>query len=91
MATFVQFYTVMLGFVNYYMYHSLNLMYPPKLSGYGSEESEVSDEGTFISERIAALNVPISKIGRDIDEVNELDQFPKVLNNKSVIYFYKLF
>jgi pescadillo protein len=31
MSIFVEFYITMLGFVNYRLYHSLNLHYPPKL------------------------------------------------------------
>jgi pescadillo protein len=30
MSIFVEFYTIMLGFVNYRLYHTLNLFYPPK-------------------------------------------------------------
>lgn len=35
MSTFVEFYIVMLGFVNYRLYHALNLHYPPKLINSG--------------------------------------------------------
>ena len=31
MLTFIEFYTTMLGFVNYQLYHSMNLHYPPKV------------------------------------------------------------
>lgn len=31
MATFTEFYTTLLGFVNFRLYHSLNLHYPPKV------------------------------------------------------------
>ena len=31
MSIFVEFYTTMLGFVNFRLYHSLNLIYPPAL------------------------------------------------------------
>lgn len=31
MATFTEFYTTLLGFVNFRLYHSLNLVYPPKV------------------------------------------------------------
>ena len=31
MSIFVEFYTTMLGFVNYRLYHNLNVMYPPTL------------------------------------------------------------
>jgi hypothetical protein len=32
MSTFVQFYCVLLGFVNFRLYHLLNLYYPPKFA-----------------------------------------------------------
>lgn len=32
MSTFVEFYIVMLGFVNFRLYNTLNLFYPPKLT-----------------------------------------------------------
>ncbi len=32
MSTFVEFYTIMLGFVNYKSYQDIGLIYPPKLS-----------------------------------------------------------
>ena len=31
MSIFVEFYTTMLGFVNFRLYHNLNLIYPPTL------------------------------------------------------------
>lgn len=31
MATFTEFYTTLLGFVNFRLYQSLNLVYPPKV------------------------------------------------------------
>lgn len=57
MSIFVEFYSIMLGFVNYRLYNGLNLIYPPTFP-----EALVdmdSDESTFVSERIAALNLSI--------------------------------
>lgn len=34
MTNFVDFYTTMLGFINFRLYHSINLNYPPKLPGF---------------------------------------------------------
>lgn len=36
MSTFVEFYIVMLGFVNFRLYHSLNMYYPPKFNNPGN-------------------------------------------------------
>lgn len=33
MTNFVDFYTTMLGFINFRLYHSINLQYPPRLPG----------------------------------------------------------
>lgn len=63
MSTFVEFYVILLGFVNFRLYHSLNLYYPPKFSAVTQSDNEKAliDEDTFVSERIAALNFPLSK------------------------------
>lgn len=78
MSTFVEFYTVMLGFVNFRIYNSLNLFYPPKLSSTVQADSEKSlvDEEVFVAERVAALNLSLSKTSNEpIDEDFEIDSF----------------
>ncbi|XP_055712967.1 pescadillo homolog [Phlebotomus papatasi] len=63
MSIFVEFYSIMLGFVNFRLYHGLNLHYPPQIPTAIAEISEESaqNENLFISERIAALNLDILK------------------------------
>lgn len=79
MSIFVEFYTIMLGFVNFRLYHSLNLYYPPKFSALTSpeqEEKNLIDEEAFVSERVAALNFPLSKMSADeAEEEVEIDKF----------------
>ncbi|CAH2001943.1 unnamed protein product [Acanthoscelides obtectus] len=77
MSTFVEFYTVMLGFVNFRLYHSLNLYYPPKFSAVTQSDSEKSlvDEEVFVSERVAALNFPLVKTSNTETDECELDEF----------------
>lgn len=61
----------MLGFINYRLYHSLNLVYPPNFSGAsGPTDSEKAmvDEKEFVSERIATLNFPISRTTAAVEE-----------------------
>lgn len=41
MSTFVEFYITMLGFVNYRLYHSLNLYYPPKFNAVGKPQQTI--------------------------------------------------
>ncbi|XP_012275062.1 pescadillo homolog [Orussus abietinus] len=78
MSTFVEFYTVLLGFVNFKLYHSLNLYYPPKLNDIGCHDKELVDEEAFVSERIAALTAPLisSNSDRTVEEEEcQIDQF----------------
>ncbi|KAJ8967583.1 hypothetical protein NQ314_002768 [Rhamnusium bicolor] len=78
MSTFVEFYTVMLGFVNFRIYHSLNLYYPPKFSAItqGENEKSLVDEDIFVAERVAGLNLPLSKTSNEsVDEDLEIDNF----------------
>lgn len=65
MSIFVEFYTIMLGFVNFRLYHGLNLCYPPQLPSALDAISDASaaDETLFVSERVAALNKPILRMG----------------------------
>lgn len=77
MSIFVEFYTIMLGFVNFRLYNSLNLVYPPQFPNTLFTEGELAltDEQTFVSDRIAALNFDLLKIDptvRDEDD-EELD------------------
>ena len=75
MSIFVEFYTTMLGFVNFRLYHKLNLKYPPTLttssqSSLVPQSKEDAAEGTAEvpatlgdaeSERVAALNQSLAK------------------------------
>ncbi|XP_066594594.1 pescadillo homolog [Prorops nasuta] len=79
MSTFVEFYIIMLGFVNYRLYHTLNLYYPPKFNSIGYQEKDLVDEEAFVSEKVAALNVPLISLDPTIqnaeDEDLEMDEF----------------
>ncbi|EFA13378.1 Pescadillo homolog-like Protein [Tribolium castaneum] len=78
MSTFVEFYSIMLGFVNFRLYHQLNLYYPPKFTNLSQTDSEkeIVDEGIFVSERVAALNFPLSKSTNSaIEDEVEIDNF----------------
>lgn len=55
----------------------MNLYYPPKFSSVdqGETEKALVDEDVFLSERVAALNVPISKTSNELTEDFEMDTF----------------
>lgn len=79
MSTFVEFYTMMLGFVNFKLFHSLNLVYPPKLTGLSAEsEKDLIDEQAYVAERIAAMNLPLVRVtgSNEAEELPDLDIFP---------------
>ncbi|XP_053625375.1 pescadillo homolog [Plodia interpunctella] len=78
MSTFVEFYTMMLGFVNFKLYHALNLVYPPKLTAALSDsDKDLIDEQAYVSERIAAMNSPLTKVtgSNEAEELPEIDIF----------------
>ncbi|CAL1684291.1 unnamed protein product [Lasius platythorax] len=79
MSTFVEFYIVMLGFVNYRLYHTLNLHYPPKLTNIGNIERILVDEEAYVSERISALNISLVSLNPSIPAIEDdevvIDQF----------------
>ena len=58
MGTFVQFYTTLLGFVNYRLYNSVGLIYPPRFDV--SSDEQGGELGAFTLE------------GRPIESLNEL-------------------
>lgn len=74
MSDFTYFYSYAAGFINYRLYQQINLVYPPQFNvSLDSEESQI-DESTFVSERIAALNVDLLKTTDEVaDEPEEMD------------------
>ncbi|XP_014207692.1 pescadillo homolog isoform X2 [Copidosoma floridanum] len=83
MSTFVEFYIIMLGFVNFRLYHILNLYYPPKFTNTSISEQALVDEQAFVSERIAALNVSLVSANHSTqhEEEMEIDTFANVINS----------
>ncbi|XP_041977845.1 pescadillo homolog [Aricia agestis] len=78
MSTFVEFYVMLLGFVNFKLFNSLNLVYPPKLTAaFNSEEKDLVDENAYVAERIAAMNLSLAKVAgaHEQEEIPEIDVF----------------
>lgn len=75
MSIFVEFYTVMLGFVNFRLYNQLNLVYPPQFPSnlFQDTEQSLNDEQVFVSERIAALNFDLMRIDPTAEELEADD------------------
>lgn len=81
MATFTEFYTTLLGFVNFRLYQSLNLHYPPKLEGQAQAETKVSEDTYALDsessmEKLAALSASLARVVVPTTEEAEADEFP---------------
>ncbi|KAB0794679.1 hypothetical protein PPYR_11518 [Photinus pyralis] len=86
MSTFIEFYTIMLGFVNYRLYNSLNLFYPPKLNIRNVPQIERSlvNKEALAAERIAGLNIPLHRTVLQTEEEVALDEFPLDANSEEI-------
>ena len=51
MSTFIEFYSIMLGFTNYKLFSDIGLFYPPKLNKtIASADAKITDEEDFNDE-----------------------------------------
>ncbi|NWI14168.1 PESC protein, partial [Crypturellus soui] len=83
MATFTEFYTTLLGFVNFRLYHSLNLLYPPKIEGQMEAELKPADGEAYAMdsesylEKLSALSASLTRVVAPTPEDDvEMDEFP---------------
>ncbi|NXC43021.1 PESC protein, partial [Penelope pileata] len=83
MATFTEFYTTLLGFVNFRLYHSLNLHYPPKIDGQAEAElkpvegKEYAMDSESYLEKLSALSASLARVVAPAPEDDvEMDEFP---------------
>ncbi len=82
MSTFVEFYSIMLGFVNFKSYQDIGLIYPPKLSITASEQTTdklaKADQNDFNEDYLSSLNCDFIKISDGPDGAAAGDIFPLV-------------
>uniref|UniRef100_H0V162 Pescadillo homolog n=1 Tax=Cavia porcellus TaxID=10141 RepID=H0V162_CAVPO len=82
MATFTEFYTTLLGFVNFRLYQSLNLHYPPKLESQAQTEVKAKEDTYALDsesamEKLAALSASLARVVVPAaEEEAEADEFP---------------
>ncbi|CAJ0933195.1 unnamed protein product [Ranitomeya imitator] len=91
MATFTEFYTTLLGFVNFRLYQTLNLQYPPKLDSRSEVELKLDNEEKYAlesetyMEKLAALSASLSRVvPSEPEEEAEVDEFPADGENSSL-------
>ncbi|XP_072289083.1 pescadillo [Eucyclogobius newberryi] len=83
MATFTELYTTLLGFVNFRLYQSLNLLYPPKLDSKSESELKEQHEEDYAMnsesylEKLSSLSATLARVVSSVEEEEaQLDQFP---------------
>jgi len=79
MLTFIEFYTTMLGFMNFQLYHTLNLHYPPQLLNVAHSKEKGESfclDADFDNEILAALTSNLKSSLVEPAEVTDYDEFP---------------
>lgn len=80
MATFTEFYTTLLSFVNFLLYLSLNLHYLSKLEGQAQAETKVSKDKFAVDsessmKKLAALSATLTRVVVLVIDEDETDEF----------------
>jgi len=78
MLTFLEFYTTLLGFINFHLYHSMNIHYPPKLvinADSTSEKTEFCDDIEMEDEKLASLTQTLATVTQGDEEEAIVDEF----------------
>lgn len=85
MSTFVEFYSIMLGFVNFKSYQDIGLIYPPKLSITNTQTTEsnkvkisTGTQNDFNEDYLSSLNCDFLKIVDEPDGASHGDHFSTV-------------
>ncbi|XP_052871925.1 pescadillo homolog [Anopheles cruzii] len=78
MKSFGDFFTVMAGFINYRLYHSINLVYPPQFPHSLDSDETFASEDAFMNERIAALNADLMRTDGSTEAGEQLEE-PEML------------
>uniref|UniRef100_A0A670KIG5 Pescadillo ribosomal biosis factor 1 n=1 Tax=Podarcis muralis TaxID=64176 RepID=A0A670KIG5_PODMU len=83
MATFTEFYTTLVGFINFRLYQSINLHYPPKIEGQSLSELTPEDGEVYALdsesylEKLSALSASLARVvAPDPEDDAVVDEFP---------------
>merc|ERR1712168_1164938 len=83
-TTFAEFYVTLMGFVNYKLFQSVNLIYPPKVRSSSSAVPHLCLDAEAEKESIASLNRPLVSSKDDhLDDNVDGDEFPEMEAEKN--------
>merc|ERR1712168_1043410 len=83
-TTFAEFYVTLMGFVNYKLFQSVNLIYPPKVRSSSAEVPHLCLDAEAEKESIASLNRPLVSSKDDhLDDNVDGDEFPEMEQEKN--------
>eukprot|EP00795_Rhopilema_esculentum_P015350 gene15350-6582_t len=84
MLTFLEFYTTLLGFINFHLYHSMNIHYPPKLvvNPNLAEDTGFCDDVEMEDEKLAALTNTLATLAQDHEDEATIDEFTSEAGSK---------
>ncbi|XP_078277681.1 pescadillo [Rhinoraja longicauda] len=92
MATFTEFFTTLLGFVNFRLYQTLNLLYPPKMEEKPEERKLTQDDEEMYAmdseshvEKLAALGASLARTVSSNEDEDDPDEFPQEEENAELI------
>merc|ERR1719193_2439047 len=84
MTTFVEFYVTLMGFVNYKLFQTVNLIYPPKVRSTTKEIPHLCLDAESEKESIASLNHKLVSSKDDhLEENVDGDEFPEMEPEKN--------
>ncbi|XP_028396440.1 pescadillo homolog [Dendronephthya gigantea] len=78
MLTFIEFYTTLIGFVNFKLFNMVNLLYPPKLTTESTTDNNNSycEESELETEGLAALSQSLLTVPKESGDDPTIDEFP---------------
>ncbi|CAB4017134.1 pescadillo homolog [Paramuricea clavata] len=79
MLTFIEFYTTLTGFVNFKLFNTVNLHYPPKLTTTettSDNDNSYCQESELESEGLAALSRSLLTVPKESGDDPVIDEFP---------------
>ena len=79
--SFVEFYTTFLGFVNFKLFQSINIHYPPQVP-FRIKGSKLVSEDEILENYISSLNTTLRLANQDVEDEEEEDHIYSLMVSK---------